>query len=108
MAAYESFGKYFIGFIPNLLSYVFVYDQWADTAKNYKAENDTIGLTYLYCHISKLVFFYNNEHDELVDPILLASSRSSQRINFFEGVEFYLLVIEAATNDLLEYWTQPL
>ena len=26
MLAYESFGKYMIGFIPNLLSYAFVYD----------------------------------------------------------------------------------
>jgi|688.fasta_scaffold2252954_1 hypothetical protein len=77
MAAYETFGKYFIGFIPNLLSYVFVYNQWAETAKSYKAENDTVGLTYLYCHISRLVFFYDNEHDEIKEPILLASSRSN-------------------------------
>ena len=71
MLAYESFGKYMIGFIPNLLSYAFVYDQWSEAAKNYTANNDTVGLTYLYCHISKLVFFYNNEHEDLVDPTLM-------------------------------------
>jgi hypothetical protein len=112
MVAYESFSKYLIGFIPNMLSYAFVYNQWSAAAQNYTVYNDNVGLTYLYCHITRLLFFYNNEHGDLVDPILMTRSLGQQsqyqRVNFFEGIEFYIQVIELATSDLLESWKLPL
>ena len=58
IAEYQSIGHYMIFFIPNLLSYAFVFNQWMDKIQELKLAKDDVGLVYLYAVIIRKVVFF--------------------------------------------------
>jgi hypothetical protein len=70
MAAYQSLSNYLILAIPNLLSYSFVFNKWMEQIDLLKAENDKVGLVYIYSVIArKLIFFDIVNVTDTLEPL---------------------------------------